>query len=99
MVWINGSQSSGLVNFVPESPLSFVQISSIYRKKPRRPVTGIKDGFEGMEHEFPFGIFHGEKQDHHFRCSVAPGNFPLGRPKNSCSIYFPPDFPENVCKW
>ena len=32
MVWVNGSQSSGLVNFVPESPLPFVQISSIYRK-------------------------------------------------------------------
>jgi len=32
MVWVNGSQSSGLVNFVPESSLPFVQISSIYRK-------------------------------------------------------------------
>ena len=32
MVWVNGSQSSGLVNFVPESPLPFVQISSMYRK-------------------------------------------------------------------
>ena len=59
MVWVNGSQSSGLVNFVPESPLPFVQISSIYRKTAG---TGIKDGFEGMEHEFPFGIFHPEKR-------------------------------------
>ena len=73
MVWVNGSQSSGLVNFVPESPLPFVQISSIYRKTAG---TGIKDGFEGMEHEFPFGIFHPEKQDYPFRCSVAPKNFP-----------------------
>ena len=34
MVWVNGSQSqsSGVVNFVPESPLPFVQISSIYPK-------------------------------------------------------------------
>ena len=32
MVWVNGSQSSALANFVPESPLLFVQISSIYRK-------------------------------------------------------------------
>ena len=33
MVWINGSQSSGVVTFVPESPLPFVlQISSIYPK-------------------------------------------------------------------
>ena len=29
-VWVNGSQSSGLVNFIPESSLPFVQISSIY---------------------------------------------------------------------
>ena len=28
-VWINGTQSSGLVNLVPESRLPFVQISSI----------------------------------------------------------------------
>ena len=31
-VWVNAKQSSGLVNFVPESRLPFVQISSIYRK-------------------------------------------------------------------
>ena len=42
---------------------------------------------EEMEHEFPLRIFHPEKQDYLFRCSVAPGNFPLGRPKKSCSIY------------
>ena len=48
---------------------------------------------EEMEHEFPLGIFHPEKQDYLFRCSVAPGNFPLGRPKKSCSIYFRTGFP------
>ena len=31
-VWVKGSQSSGLVNFVPESRLPYVQISSIDRK-------------------------------------------------------------------
>ena len=31
-VWVNGSQSLGPVNFVPESRLPYVQISSIYRK-------------------------------------------------------------------
>ena len=92
-VWVNGSQSSGLVNFVPESRLPFLQISSVHRKTPRRPETGIKDGFEEMKHEFPFGIFHPEKQDYLFRCSVSPGNFPLGRPKKSRFIYFPTGFP------
>ena len=45
-------------------------------KRPRRPETGIKDGFEEMEHEFPFGIFHPEKQDYLLRRSVDLGNFP-----------------------
>ena len=31
-VWVNGKQNSGLVNFVPESHLLSVQISSIYGK-------------------------------------------------------------------
>ena len=35
-VWANGTQNSGLVNFVPESRLPFVQISSIYRKTTER---------------------------------------------------------------
>ena len=31
-VFVNGSRSLGLVNFVPESRIPLVQISSIYRK-------------------------------------------------------------------
>ena len=48
-------------------------------KRPRGRETGIKDGFEEKEHEFPFRIFHPEKKDYHFRCSIASGNFPLDR--------------------
>ena len=40
MVWLNGSQSSGLVNFVPESRLPFVQTSSIYRKTAAKSWNG-----------------------------------------------------------
>ena len=61
-------------------------------KRPRRPETGIKDDFEEIEHEVLFGISRPEKQDYLNRCSVAPGNFPLERPKKSCSIYFPTGF-------
>ena len=61
-------------------------------KRPRRPETGIKDDFEEIEHEVLFGISRPEKQDYLYRCSVAPGNFPLKRPKESCSIYFPTGF-------
>ena len=39
-VWANGHKS-GLEKFGPESRLPFVQISSIYRKRPRRPETSL----------------------------------------------------------
>ena len=45
-----------------------------YRKRPRKAETGIKDGFEEMEHEI--------------RLSVALGSFPPKRPEKSRSIYF-----------
>ena len=67
--WVKGTQSSGLVNLAPNRHLYKSVLFT--EKRPRRPETGIKDGFEGMEHEFPFGIFHPEKQDYLFRCSVA----------------------------
>ena len=41
----------------------------------QRPETGIKDGFEEMEHvhEFLFGPFRPEKKHNYlFRCPVAP---------------------------
>ena len=38
------------------------------------------------EHKFPLGILRLEKQDYLFSCSVAPGNFPMERPKKSFSF-------------
>ena len=70
-------------------------------KRPRRPKTGLKDGFEEMEHEFPFGIFRPEKHDEGgrvFRCSVTPGNLPMERPKCHVPFSFQTDFPETFCK-
>ena len=88
-------------NFVPESCLLFVQISfSFSEKRPRRREDGVKDDFEKMEHEFPFGTFRPEKQDYLFRCSVALGNLPLKRPDPKSRVPFnQPDFPETFCKW
>ena len=40
--WANGSQNSGLVNFVPQSLLSFLQISSIYQKTTANAWTRYK---------------------------------------------------------
>ena len=42
-------------------------------KRPRKPGTGNKVGFEEMEHEFPFVTFRPEKQDYLLGCSVTPG--------------------------
>ena len=71
---------------------------SFTKKRPQRRETGIKDRWEEMEYGFLFGRFYPEKQDYLFRCSVAPGNFLLERPKKSCYLYFPTRFSGNV-KW
>ena len=42
-----------------------------------------------MVNEFPFETFRPEIQDSLFRCSVAPGNFPLERQEKPCSTDFP----------
>ena len=60
--------------FAPESRLPFVQISSILIQENDR---------EGLK---LFGIFHPEKQDYLFRCSVARGNFPF--PKSRVPFTF-----------
>ena len=69
------------------------------KKRTQKPEPSIKDDFEEMEHGFPFGIFLPEKQDYLFRCSVAPRNFPMERPKSLVRFTFQPDFPENFGKW
>ena len=44
-----------------------------------------------MEHKFPRGIFHPEKQDYLFRCSIASGDFLLERPKRRVPFTLQPD--------
>ena len=61
---------------------------TILEKWPRRPGTGVKEGFEEKEHEFPLVTFPTEKQEYLFRCPVALGNLPLKRPKKSSAINF-----------
>ena len=62
--------ASAIQDIIPESRLLFVQISSIYQKTAAK--AWYKDGFEEMEHEFPFGTIRPENQNFLFRCS---GNF------------------------
>ena len=49
LVWANGIQKFRTGKF----RLPFVEISSIYQKTTERPETGIKNGFEEIEHNFP----------------------------------------------
>ena len=78
----------GQVNFVPESH-SGVPFTE---KPPRKGETGIKDGFEEMEHGFPFEILRPGKLDcvNFSDVMFLPriSNFSPTRLQKSCSIYF-----------
>ena len=67
-------------------------------KRPRRPETGVKDDFEEMDHEFPFGTFSPEKEDNLIRCSVVAGDYPWNDPNSRVPFTFNPDFPELFVK-
>ena len=93
LVWVNGTQNSGLVNFVPESRLPFVKISSIYQKTTAKAWTryqrwlwrngtriSVLWNIPSRKTGLPFQIF--------CRC-IATGHFPVEWPKKLCAIYFP----------
>ena len=67
---------SGVSGFVPESGVCRLYKSVPFtEKRPQIPQTGMKDGFEEIEHEFPFlSVEHsvGEKQDYLLGC-FRPG--------------------------
>ena len=100
--WVcaNVMQNSGLVNFVPESRLPCICLNKSIPFTAKRARKSGKYWYQSwlwrnMEHEFPFGTFHQEKQDCLFRRSLAPGNFPLKRPEKTCSNYFQTKFFRN----
>ena len=84
-------------NFVQKSHYYFYKSVLFTEKRPRKPETGIKDGFEETEHEFPFGIFRPEKLDYLFKYFVASEKFSQERTKKSWTFQL--NFPEACCKW
>ena len=77
------------MNFIPESYLLFAQIRSLYRK------TAAKASNWYQRCDFIIGtrisvwnIPSGKTGLHFQMLPVGPVNFPLTRPKNSCSLYF-----------
>ena len=65
---VYGTQTSVLVNFIPESRLLLYKPVHLPGNNHERPETGIKDGFEEMEHKFPLGILRLEKRTFHMFC-------------------------------
>ena len=64
--------------------------------------TGIKDGFEEMEHKFLFGIFRPEKQDYLFRYKMFRCSRKISRwndQKSHVPFTFQLNFRESFCKW
>ena len=91
----NGKQNSRLVSFVPELRLPFAVTFTEIR--PRRSETGIKDGFQEMEHEFSFGAFRSGKRTT-FSDFPFPEIFHRNDPKRSVPLTFQPGFPQTFCQ-
>ena len=90
----NVKQNLGLVNFVPESRVSFAQISFIYRKTAAKAYAKLvwKLALKKWNMNFRLEGSDRENMTTFFRHSFAPGNFPLKRLEKYCSIYFPVRF-------
>ena len=93
-VLANSEQNSRLANFLPESCLPLVQISSSFRKNGRENLKLLSKMAlkKWNTNSVQCGTFRPDKQDYLFKCSVAPGNFPINDPKSR----FPYTF---FCKW
>ena len=68
-------------------------------KRPRRPETGIKDGFEEMEHEFPFGYSTRKDRTTFSDVPLLLEIFRWNDPKSRVPYTFQPDFPYKFGKW
>ena len=97
-VWTNDKQNSGLINFIPESRLQFVQIQTIYRKY----LYCKKGCFEEIEWNTNFRLENSAVQKNLTIFSNAPflpGIFRWNDTKTSrVSFTFQHDFPERFCK-
>ena len=84
--------------FRPEIAFTICTISAIYRKKrPRRPETGFKDGFEEREHEFPIGIFLPEKTGLPFQMFLCSQKFSATTTQKVVFPFFPTGFSFFFC--
>ena len=68
-------------------------------KRPRRPETGIKHGFEEMEHEFLLGYSIRKIRTIFSDVPLLLEIFRWNDEKSHVSFTFQPHFPESFCKW
>ena len=99
---INDKQNSGLVNFVLESCLPFVQICSIYPKNGHKGLKLVQ--VSKMDWKKWNVNFHWEDSIWKNRTSFSdvpllPEIFCWNDPKSHIPDIFQPDFPETFCKW
>ena len=96
--WANAKKNSGLVNFVPESRLLFVQISSIYLEKNAKAWNWYQRlrWRSGPRTQISFCTIPSEKKNRTIFSDV-----PLlcwNDPKSRVSFTFQPYFSQTLCK-
>ena len=95
LVWVNGTQNSGLVSFARGSRLPFVQISSIYQKTTAKAWNCYqrwlwRNGTRISVWNIPSGINRTTFSD----VPLLPDIFRWNDPKSPVSFTFQPGFPE-----
>ena len=90
-----GPQSGQMVRKIHDLEiLSWNRVYHLYKsvpfteKRPQRPETGIKHGFEETEHEFRFGIFRPEKRTTFSDVPLLPKIFRWNDPKSRVPFTF-----------
>ena len=100
MVWVNGSQTSGLANFVPESPLPFVKISVINRKTTSEGLKLVsKIALKKWNTNFRLEYSIRKNRTTFSDVPLPPEIFRWEDLKSCVPFTFQPDFPGNFCKW
>ena len=94
-VWANGKQNSGLVNFIPESRLPFVQIISTTKKLPRSLKLVSKMALM-KKWNTNFRFEHSVRKKY---VPLLPEIFRWDDPKSRVPFTFQPGFPETFCEW
>ena len=98
-VWANGTQNSGLLNFLPESPLLFLQISSNYRKTTAKAWNWYQIWFlTNRTWICTWNILSGKNMTSFSDVPLLPEILHRNGRKNRVTITFRLDFPQNFGK-